>query len=155
MEKQRHYLPTKVHIIKAMVFPVVMYECESWTIKKAECQIIYAFVLWCWGPLECKEMLLVHPRRNQSWIFIGRTDVESKLQSFGHLMQRADSFEKTLMLAKIEGRRRKGRQRMRWLDSITDSMNMNLSKLGDSEGQRSLVLWDWSQPWDWKESDMT
>ena len=75
-------LPPNVHLVKSMVFPVVMNECESWTIKKAECQIIYAFVLWCWGPLDCKEMLLVYPRRNQSWIFIGRTDAEAETPIF-------------------------------------------------------------------------
>ena len=81
------------------------------------------------SPLDCKEIQPVHPKGDQSWVFTGRTDVELKLQSFGHLMRRADSFEKTLVLGKIEGGRRRGQQRMRWLDSITDSMDMNLSKL--------------------------
>ena len=81
------------------------------------------------SPLDCKEIQPVHPKGNQSWIFIGRTDVEAKLQNLGHLMQRADSFEKTLMLGKIEGRRRRGPQRMRWLDDITNSMDMGLGEL--------------------------
>ena len=103
-------LPTKVHLVKAMVFPVVMYGCESWTIEKAELQRIDAFELWCWrtleSPLDCKEIQPVNPKRNQPWIFTGRTDLKLKLQSFGHLMQRTDSLEKTLMLGKIESRRK-------------------------------------------------
>ena len=113
-------MPTKVHLAKAMVFPVVMYGCESWTIKKAECRRTDAFELWCWrtleSPLDCKEIKPVHPKGDQSWVFIGRTDVEAEIPIFDHLMWRADSFEKTLMLGKIEGGRRRGRQRMRWLD---------------------------------------
>ena len=96
-------LPTKVHLVKAMVFPVVMYGCESWTVKKAEHWRIDAFELWCWNrlesPLDCKEIQPVHPKGNQSWIFIGRTDVEGEY--FGLLMGRTDSLEKTLMLGKI------------------------------------------------------
>ena len=119
-------LPTKVHLVKAVVFPVVMYGCESWTIKKAECQRIDAFELWCW-----RRLLRFHwtaRRSNQSFLkeispecSLEGLTLKLKLQSFGHLMQRVDSFEKILMLRKIEGRRR-GQQRMRWLDGITDSM---------------------------------
>ena len=114
-------LSTKVHLVKAMVFPVVMYGCESWTIKKAECQRIDAFELWCW-------------RRLLRVPWTARSSLEGlilklKLQYFGHLMQRADSFENTLMLGKIEGRRRRRQQRIRWLDGITDSMDMGLGGL--------------------------
>ena len=127
-------LPTKVHIVKAMVFPVVMYGCKSWTMKKAECWRSDAFKLWCWrrpleSPLDSKEIKRINPKGNQSWIFIERTDAEVEPSIFGHLMQRTDSLEKTLMLGKIEGRRRRGRQRMRCLDVITDSMALSLSKL--------------------------
>ena len=129
--KSRHItLPIKVHQVKAMVFPVVMYGCESFSVKKAECWKIDAFELWCWRRLlrvpwtARRSFQPVHPKGDQSWIFIGRTDIELKLQSFGHLMRRADSLEKTLMLGKIEGRRRRGWQRMRWLDGITDLMGI-------------------------------
>ena len=127
-------MPTKVHLVKAMVFPVVMYGCESWTMKKAEHQRIDAFELRCWRrlleiPLDCKEIQPVHPKGGQSWVFIGRTGVEAETPILGHLMWRADSLEKTLMLGKIEGRRRRGRQRMRWLDSIIGSMDMGLGGL--------------------------
>ena len=105
-------MPTKVHLVKAIVFPVVRYGCESWTVKKAECRRIDAFELWCWRrllkPLDFKEIQPVHPKRDESWVFIGRTDAKLKLQYFGHLMQRADSLEKTLMLGGIGGRRRRG-----------------------------------------------
>ena len=127
-------LPTKIHIVKAMVLPVFMCGCESWTIKKAECRRIDAFELWCW------RILLRVPwtarRSNQSLLkeTSSRCSLEGlmlklKLQYFSHLMRRTDSFEKTLMLGKIESRRRRGWQRMRWLDGITDSMNMGLGGL--------------------------
>ena len=115
-----------------MVFPVVMHGCESWTIKKAECwRIDGALVLekTLKSPLDCKEIEAVNPKGNQSWIFIGKTDTEVEAPMFGHVMWRTNSLEKTLMLGKIEGRRRRGRQRMRWLDGITDSIDMRLSKL--------------------------
>ena len=127
-------LPTKVHLVKAMVFPVVMYGCESWIIKKAECQRIYAFELWCWRRL--LRVPWTARRSNQSILkeispecsFEGLM-LKLKLQYFGHLIQRADSLEKTVMLGKIEGSRRRGQQRMRLLDGITDSMDMSLNKL--------------------------
>ena len=131
--KSRHItLPTKVHLVKARVFPVVMYGCESWTIKKAECWRIAAFELWCWRRL--LRVPWTARRSNQSILHeIGpEYSLEGlmlKLQYFGQLMQRADSLEKNLMLGKIEGRRRRGRQKMRWLDGIPDSMDLSLSKL--------------------------
>ena len=127
-------LPTKVHLVKAMVFPVVMYGCESWTIKKAEHQRIDAFELWCWRRL--LRVPWTARKSNQSILkeispgcSLEGLMLKLKLQYFGHLMRRTDSFEKTLMLGKIEGRRRRGRQRMKWLNGITDSMDMSLSKL--------------------------
>ena len=127
-------LPTKVHIVKPMVFPVVMYGCESLTIKKAECRRIDAFELWCWKRL--LKIPWTARRSNQSTIkeispeySLERLMLKLKLQCFGHLMHRTDSLEKNLMLGKIESRRRRGRQRMRWLDGITDSKDMSLSKL--------------------------
>ena len=127
-------LPTKVHLVKAMVFPVVMYGCESWTVKKAECRRIDAFELWCWRRL--LRVPWIARRSDQSILkeispgcFLEGMMLKLKLQYFGHLMQRVDSLEKTLMLGGIEGRRRRGRQRMRWLDGITDLMDMSLSEL--------------------------
>ena len=127
-------LPTNVQLVKAMVFPVVMYGCESWTIKKAEWRRIDTFELWCWRRL--LRVLWTAKRANQSILkeispeySLEGLMLKLKLQYFGHLMQRTDSFEQTLMLGKIEGRRRKGWQRMRWLDSITDLVDMSLSKL--------------------------
>ena len=127
-------MPTKVCLVKAMVFPVVMYGCESWTVKKAEHRKMDAFELRCWrrlfeSPLDCKEIQPVHPKGDQSWVFIGRTDAEAETLVLWPPDGRADSLEKTLMLGGIGGRRRRGRQRMRWLDGITDSMGMSLSKL--------------------------
>ena len=151
-------LPTKVCLVKAMVFPVVMYECENWSIKKAEHWRIDAFELWCWRRLF--RVPWTAKRSNQSILkeispeySLEGLLLKMKLQYFGHLMWRASSLEKTLMLGKIEGRRRRGRQRTRWLNGITDSVNVSLSKTpGVGEGQGNLACYSLCSR---KELDMT
>ena len=148
-------LLTKVHIVRGMVFPVVMYRCESWTIKKPECWRIDAFELWCWRRL--LRVPWTVRRSNQSILKETDRDYSSeelmlKLQYSGHLMQRADLLEKTVMLRKIEGKRRRREQRMSWLGSITDSVDMSLSKLLEMVKDRRLVC---CSLWGCKESDTT
>ena len=158
LESRDITLLTKVCLVKAMVFPVLMYGCESWIIKKAECWRIDAFELWCWRRLS--RVPCTARRSNQSILkeinpeySLEGLMLKLKLQYFGHLMLRADSFEKTLMLGKIDGGRRRGWQRMRWLDAITNSMDMRLSKLWEvGDGQGGLAC---CSPWGHKQSDTT
>ena len=148
-------LSTKVRLVKAMVFPVVMYGCESWTIKNTECRRIDAFQLWCWRrflgvPWTARKSNQSILKEISPECSMERLMLKLKLQYFGHLMWRADSFEKTLMLGKTEGRRRRGWQRVRWLDGITDSMDMSLSQLWELVMDREVIV-----SWGCKESDTT
>ena len=147
---------TKVCIVKAMVFPVVMYGCERWTIKKAERWRTDAFKLWCWRrllrvPWTARSNQLILKEISPEYALEGLM-LKLKLWYFGHVMQRADSLEKSSILGKIEGKKRKGWQRMKWLDGITDSMDMSLSKLRDDEGEGSLA---YCSPWGQKETHTT
>ena len=161
IKKQKHHFADKVHIVKAMSFLVVMYGCESWTIKKAECWRIDAFQLWSWRRL--LRVSWIAKRSIQSILkeinpeySLEELMLKLNLQYFGHLMLRADSLEKTLMLRKIEGRRRRGWQRMRWLDGITDSVDTSLSKFQETVTNREVGCvtvheaarsWTWLSDW--------
>ena len=161
LKSKRHYFATRVRLVKDMIFPIVMYGCESWTIKRAEHQRIDAFELWCWRRL--LRVPWTARRSNQSILTeispgcsLEGLMLKLKLQYFGHLMRRADSFEKILLLGNIEGRRIRGRQRMRWLYGITDSMDMGLGELQelvmDREAWRAVVhvatkSWTWLSNW--------